>query len=75
MRAVILLRCSPGKYRKVAREIKNLSEDILVFPILGRWDVFVKTKIDNLNELREILGKIMKIGSIEESETLIEMEV
>lgn len=76
MRAYVLLRIEPGMDRNVLNTVRKLNEVKTVETVYGEYDMLIKIEIEKLELLDSfIFDTIRTIEGVEESTTLITMEV
>lgn len=76
MTAYVLLRIEPGMDRNVLNTVRKLNEVKTVETVYGEYDMLFKIEIEKLEFLDSfIFDTIRTIEGVEESTTLITMEV
>ncbi len=67
---VIMLVKSPKKL--IAVKLRKISRDS--FPISGQFDAVLTVNVDDMSSVRDIVDKVQKIGGVERTETMIEVQ-
>lgn len=67
---VVILVKSPKKL--IAAKLRKIS--INSFPISGQFDAVLIVDVDNMTSVRDIVDKVQKIGGVERTETMIEVQ-
>jgi len=71
VRAIILVK-SPKKL--IAVKLKKVSSVTNSFPTSGQFDAVVIVEVDELSKIKEITNQIQKIGGVERTETMVEVQ-
>lgn len=69
VKAVILVK-SPKKL--IAAKLRKISFDS--FPISGQFDAVLIVNVDDMSEVRKIVDRVQKIGGVERTETMMEVQ-
>jgi len=73
--AYVLITCDLGFDVEIIDEIKQLEEVKEVHGIFGAYDIIVKLKSDNVENLKDVITwKIRKLSSVRSTLTLMTME-
>lgn len=60
----ILATCIPGNEREVIQKIKELQNVVEVNGIMGKYDIFVKVKVDQVLKMDSTIGKIRSVPHV-----------
>ena len=71
VRAIILVK-SPKKL--IAVKLKKIPSVTDSFPTSGQFDAVVIVDIDELDKIKDIANQIQKIGGVERTETMVEVQ-
>jgi len=73
--AYVLISCDLGFDAEIIDEIKQVEEVKEVHGIFGAYDIIVKLKSDNVENLKDVITwKIRKLSSVRSTLTLMTME-
>jgi len=73
--AYVLITCDLGFDVEIIDEIKQLEEVKEVHGIFGAYDIIVKLKSDNVENLKDVITwKIRKLSSVRSTLTLMTMK-
>ncbi len=71
VRAIILVK-SPKKL--IAVKLKKVSSVTDSFPTSGQFDAVVIVDVEELSQIKEIANQIQRIGGVERTETMVEVQ-
>ena len=75
MQAYILLNVEPGTEGKVLEQLKSLSNLIEAYVSYGVYDLIIRLKTDNMEELKDAVShRIRTIDQVRSTVTLILIE-
>jgi len=69
--AFVLIKARRGKYEEVAEELVKYSEILEVYEITGKYDIILKVRTRNSEELDSLLDKIRNVKGVRETRTMI----
>ena len=69
--AIVLVK-SPKKL--IAARLKRVDSVYDSFPVSGQFDAVAVIKVKNLAEIKNITTEIQKIGGVERTETMVEVQ-
>ena len=69
--AIVLVK-SPKKL--IAARLKQVDSVYDSFPVSGQFDAVAVIKVKNLAEIKNITTEIQKIGGVERTETMVEVQ-
>ena len=69
VRAVILVK-SPK--RLIAAKLRKISFDS--FPVSGQFDAVMIVNVEDMSQVRQIVDRVQKIGGVERTETMMEVQ-
>ena len=74
MKACLLIKTQPAKYKQVTKKVKEIKGIKVAFSVLGRTDVVANVEVTSLKELSALALKIGSIDGVSATETLIGLE-
>jgi DNA-binding Lrp family transcriptional regulator len=76
IKAYILILTYVGNLKSVLNELKNLENVESIAVIAGDYDIIVKAKVENLEQLMELTDKIHAIKGVKRTNTqVVEKEI
>lgn len=74
--AIVLLRVERDRINEVAQELVDIDGVSEVYSVAGRWDLAVVVRARDDGHLADVVtARMLKVGGIRESETLIAFRV
>jgi len=75
MKACLLVKTKPGTYDDITESISGFAGVEGAFVVMGRTDIVVRAKVDDLMALSVLALNIGSIEGVSATETLIALEV
>ena len=71
VRAIVLVK-SPKKL--IAARLRRVKSVLSSFPTSGQFDAVAIIEVDHLVEIKDVTIEIQKIGGVERTETMVEVQ-
>jgi len=76
MNAYILVMMRPGDYNETIKEMRKIENIEKISVVAGEYDIVVRVRIKNLEDLLKITNKIQMIKNVKKTTTqIIEKEI
>lgn len=75
MLSFILIKSKAGMYAKVAREIMKYPEIVEIYETTGNYDMVVKIRTRNSDELNTFLDRVGEVEGVEATHTMVVLKV
>jgi len=73
--AYVMLNCELGAEAEIIEKLKELEQVADVFETIGTYDMLIKLKADNFEQIREIVSRdIQKLPKVRSISTLIKKD-
>lgn len=69
--AFVLIKAKRGEYQEVAEELAKYPKILEVYEITGKYDIILKVRTRNIEELDSILDSIGNIKGVKETHTMV----